>query len=44
MGEWEEERGGLVASKQEAERRSASAEKDLARILAEVRTYILPHH
>lgn len=37
MGAWEEERDNLVASKQEAERLSRSAENESARGLAEVR-------
>lgn len=41
MGEWEEERGNLVAAKQDAERLSRSAKKELERALAEVR--IQPH-
>lgn len=42
MEEWEEERGSLVASKQEAERLSRSAENEVARVLTEVAAFSFP--
>lgn len=37
MQEWEEKRGCLVTSKQEAERAARTAEEEVARLLVKVR-------